>query len=207
MSVDLLELPCSKSRRAVAPSLFPSFQFRQRAVNADQDDVLGGEQVEAVEEAPVPAQHMVHHDVVAGRGHAGDRSVETHGGPVDFGLQMFVRDVPVRSHGVEGVHGHVEERLVQDPEKLSGDTRLAGTRRPVQEDDRPVRRLVRYFEDAGLADAGVAWGRHRRFTFQDLKMPCLSRHATEVDGLEGRSGSATAIRAAVTSLARPGRPS
>lgn len=65
--MDLLELPRGKAGRPVAADPFPALQFRQRAVNADEDDVLGSEQVEAVEEAPTLAQHVVNHDLIVYR--------------------------------------------------------------------------------------------------------------------------------------------
>lgn len=76
VGMDAGDLAGGQTGRTVTALLLAPFQFGQGAVHTDQYDVLRDEQVDTVGQAPLFAQDVVHHDVVAAGGHPRDSPME-----------------------------------------------------------------------------------------------------------------------------------
>jgi hypothetical protein len=86
--VHLLQLGGGEAARSVGAVALTALQFLRRAVHADEHHVLGDEQREAVPQAPLGAEDVVHDDVVTGGGHPGDGAVVAPPGAVQHRVEV-----------------------------------------------------------------------------------------------------------------------
>jgi hypothetical protein len=76
------------ARRTVAAGAFTPLKLWRGAADADENDIKAGQHGQAVQQAPLLAQDMVGHDVVACLGHAGHRPVKPCPGPGEHGAEL-----------------------------------------------------------------------------------------------------------------------